>query len=74
MFGRKKIVDERVTNAQNKIYREIYMLVMLVCIISIVTKFILNGYNNDLIQLESFLIFGSCVYYLARSIQMGLFS
>lgn len=74
MFGRKKIVDERITNAQNKIYREIYMLVMLVCVISIVTKFILNGYDTDLIQLESFILFGSGVYYLARSVQMGLFS
>jgi len=43
-FRRKKIVDERVINMQNKVYKEIYLIIYLICLASIVIKFINYGF------------------------------
>nr|WP_256093259.1 DUF6773 family protein [Lysinibacillus sphaericus] len=48
----KKQVDERVKNSQNKIYKEMYVLIMIVCSISIVIKFFKMGMSLDNVLTE----------------------
>ncbi|WP_347834479.1 DUF6773 family protein [Gracilibacillus sp. JCM 18860] len=43
LFRKKRYQDERVTAEQNRIYREIYILIYVICFLSIVYKFIMNG-------------------------------
>ena len=71
---RKKQLDERVTNLQNKIYREIYYLVMLICIISVAYKFITIEVSMDIVNTEWFIFIVTSVYYATRSSYMGIFT
>ncbi|MFD1019494.1 DUF6773 family protein [Thalassobacillus hwangdonensis] len=71
-FGfRKKQLDERVTNLQNKIYRELYMFVAIVSVLSLVLK-TLNDDRN--IWTELIILVGGGVYYLIRAASLGIFS
>ena len=74
MFKRKKFSDERVTNMQNKIYREIYILIMLICFVSIIFKYWTIGRDFNLIITEFLILILSSFYYLYRSTKMGIFS
>lgn len=73
-FQKKQPVDERVRNAQNQIYREIYHFIMVICCISIVVKFITQGVSTGLVSTELMILIGGGVYYTMRSAQLGVFS
>jgi len=68
----KKQVDERVKNLQNKIYKEVYILVMIVCSISILIKFFKMGESLDNVLTEWLIIFISSVYYYIRTAYLGI--
>ena len=74
MFNRKKIVDERIVNTQNKIHREIHNIITTLCALSLIIKMIigLRGFEN--IGLEMVILILSGVYYIVRSTQMGIYS
>lgn len=72
--GKTKVVDERIVNMQNKIYREIYMGIMAVCLASIAVKFYLNGKDLGNVTTELVIIMGQGIYYIIRSTSMGLLS
>jgi hypothetical protein len=74
-FGfKKKQKDERVTNLQNKIYREMYILVVIICALSVIYKqfFVEGGTQHLWTEIIIFLV--SSVYYLVRSTMFGIFS
>ena len=68
----KKQVDERVKNLQNKIYKEVYVLIMIVCSISILIKFFKMGVSLDNVLTEWLIIFISSVYYYVRTAYLGI--
>ena len=68
----KKQVDERVKNLQNKIYKEVYVLIMIVCSISILIKFFKMGVSLDNVLTEWLIIFISSVYYYVRTACLGI--
>lgn len=68
----KKQVDERVKNLQNKIYKEMYVLIMIVCSISIVIKFFKMGVSLDNVLTEWLIICVSSVYYYVRTAYLGI--
>ncbi|MFJ7405305.1 MULTISPECIES: DUF6773 family protein [unclassified Lysinibacillus] len=68
----KKQVDERVENLQNKIYKEVYVLIMIVCSISILIKFFKMGVSLDNVITEWLIIFISSVYYYVRTAYLGI--
>lgn len=70
----KKIIDERVRNMQNQIYREVYNVITLICCLSIAYKFITIGISFQAISTEFFVLIGGSLYYVLRSAQLGLFS
>lgn len=74
MFKRQVIKDERIFNAQNVIYRELYSIIMVICIGSMVVKLILgmDGFKN--IFAEMTILFVGAIYYLIRSSRMGIYS
>lgn len=74
MFSQKKISDERIVNLQNKIYREIFILITIICIASIGIKFLTIGTEFNNIATEFFILILSGVYYQYRSVKTGLFS
>ena len=73
-FWNKKVVDERVYNMQNKIYREIYLLTMIIVFISIGVKFYRFGVDMESIATEMIILIGVSLYYGFRSSQLGVFS
>ncbi|QED46244.1 DUF6773 family protein [Cytobacillus dafuensis] len=71
---RKKVVDERIRNTQNKIYREIYMLIMVICLLSIAAKMYILGLEAKQIMTELIILFVSGIYYTVRAASLGIFS
>lgn len=69
---KRKHVDERVKNLQNKIYKEIYVLVIIVCLISILIKFITMGMSLQNVITEWFIILSVSVYYYVRTAYLGI--
>ena len=79
LFNKSKHVheDEWVTQTKNKIYAEVYKLVIAICGISIVVKFLLNAYTADLHlrnDTEILILLIASLYYLHRSIRLGVFA
>lgn len=77
LFKKKKQEDEWVTQTRNKIYAEVYILVIAICGISIVVKFFINAYAANLQlrnDIEIIILLASAFYYLHRSVRLGIFS
>lgn len=74
MFGKKKFSDERIINMQNKIYKEIYIIITIICFVSIGIKFLTIGREFNLIITEFIILILSSFYYQYRSVKMGIFS
>lgn len=68
-----KQMDERVVNTQNKIYKEIYTLIMLICLLSVIVKFVAMGTDTSVIT-EVVIMLASSLYYLIRSVSLGVYS
>lgn len=73
-FKRNKIMDERVVNIQNKIYREIYVLISAICMLSAAIKFYLYGVGKGIAYTEIIILVASTIYYFTRSASLGIFS
>lgn len=74
MFVSKRILDERIINMQNKIYREIYIIITIVCFASIGIKLFAIGREFNLIITEFIILILSGIYYQYRSVKTGMFS
>ncbi|GAE25729.1 hypothetical protein JCM9140_1737 [Halalkalibacter wakoensis JCM 9140] len=73
-FRKKKAVDERVQNIQNKIYKELYMIIMALAILSIAIKFATIEVSLQLVMTEWVILLFSSLYYLQRSAYLGIYS
>ncbi|KNF07109.1 putative membrane protein [Gottschalkia purinilytica] len=69
----KRSTDERIVNVLNKIYKEAYYLVMIMCLISIGVKYYLHGSNIKSIILELLIIFISGIYCGIRKVCLGIY-
>jgi len=76
MFFNKKneIKDERVENLYNKIYRELYAVVIILAAVSIIAKYFYYGLNLEHVVFELILLIAVSIYFLVRSVWMGLYS
>ncbi|WP_404456326.1 hypothetical protein LG329_09220 [Virgibacillus necropolis] len=75
LFGfTKKVNDERITQIQNKIYREMYVLVSVICGLSIAVKSFLLGFEIEMMVIELVILFAQGAYYIFRSSSLGIFS
>ena len=73
LFNRK-IVDERVQNIQNKIYREIYYIVSIICLISLITKTVIYGRGVEYVATELIILIACGGYYSYRAMYTGVLS
>ena len=69
----KKKVDERIENVRNQIYKEIYLIITIICLVSLILKVFLFDVGAKGVALELLILFVGGVYYLARSIFMGVY-
>ncbi|MFD1030207.1 DUF6773 family protein [Metaplanococcus flavidus] len=74
LYKKSGIEDERITNIKNKIYAEVYILVMVIAIISVVLKYFIYNLGIEGIATELIILFLSGVYYIYRSTRLGVFS
>ena len=73
-FNKSQVKDERVVNIRNKIYAEIYVLVATICTISVIVKYFIYGYNLEYVMTELTILFLGGIYFLYRSVTLGIFS
>ncbi|MFX3632854.1 MAG: DUF6773 family protein [Candidatus Pristimantibacillus sp.] len=71
---KNKIVDERIVNTRNKIYKETYVIVSLLCSVSVIVKYIYYGQNINMIATELVILLASSLYFGIRSVMLGLYS
>lgn len=69
----KKITDERVENVRNKIYKEMYYVILAICLVSALFKLYKYGAGSGELYLEFAILVAGGLYYLARSIFLGVF-
>lgn len=69
-----KVNDERIEHAKNKIYRELYTLISIICLISIGVKYYTLGIDIGFIWTELAILFAGGIYYLIRSVSLGIYS
>jgi hypothetical protein len=66
--------DERIVNTRNMIYKEMYRVVTLLCLASIIVKYTIYGPNTGMIATELVILLLSALYYGVRSVILGLYS
>jgi hypothetical protein len=70
---KKKTVDERIENTKNKIYKEIYIFIMVICFMSIGVKYYLYGTTTKQVITELLVIFLPALYYGIRTVWLGIY-
>ncbi|HET7578025.1 MAG TPA: DUF6773 family protein [Bacillales bacterium] len=70
----KKSVDERIEHANNKLFKEVYFLVVAICLISVVVKYIMDGFEAANVTTEWSILVLTGLYYGIRSAKLGLYS
>ncbi|HZG71083.1 MAG TPA: DUF6773 family protein [Chondromyces sp.] len=69
----KKRIDERIENVRNKIYKEILHIISAICLGSMFLKIFILDMGTEAAVLELLILFVSGVYFLARSIFLGVY-
>lgn len=73
-YKKTNIEDERITNTKNKIYAEIYILVIVISSISAILKYFIYNLGPGSIATELTILIASGVYYVYRSTRLGIVS
>ena len=72
-FKKSTAEDERIVNLKNKLYKEVYTLIMIICSISVIIKsFALP--RTESVWLEMLIILGGSLYFGIRSVALGIYS
>jgi hypothetical protein len=69
----KKRIDERIENVRNKIYKEIFHIISIICLGSMILKIFILETGTESTVLEFLILIVGGVYYLARSIFLGVY-
>lgn len=72
-FKRNSVEDERIVNLKNKLYKEVYTLIMVICSISVIIKSFMQLGTEDVL-LELLIILGGSLYVGIRSVALGIYS
>ena len=73
-YKRKAFEDERISNMKNKIYAEIYIVVVVISFISTILKYFIFNLGPASIATELTILIASGMYYLYRSASLGIVS
>ena len=73
-YKKTNIEDERITNIKNKIYAEVYILVVAISSISFILKYFIYNLETKSIATELTILVASSLYYVYRATKLGLVS
>ena len=73
-WDRRKPVDERIVNTENKIYKEVYILTIGICILSIALKYYFYGITISSVVTELSIIIIPSIFFTIRMVWLGLYS
>lgn len=73
-FKKKAFEDERIVNAKNKIYAEIYIVVVAISVISVILKYYIFNLGPISIVTELVILIVGGLYYVYRSTSLGIVS
>ena len=71
-FKRNKNEDEWLVQTRNKIYAEIYVLILIITVISLIIKSIVYGFGFTNVLTELIILLTMGIYYAYRSIYLGV--
>ena len=71
-FLATSLVDERVENMQNKLFREMYYLILIICTVSALLKLYLNGLVFQQLATELVILIVPLIYYGFRALWIGI--
>jgi hypothetical protein len=74
LFKGSKQIDERILWVKNQIYKEVYAVAAVVCILSIIIKLYIKEYGINEILTELSVLIISSVYIAVRMIMTGVYS
>ncbi|MCD5324356.1 MULTISPECIES: DUF6773 family protein [Pontibacillus] len=74
LFNPGRVQDERVRNLQNQVYKEMYMVVLIVCGLSVALKVYQQGVVEANIGTELMIAIAGGAYYLIRASKLGIYS
>ncbi|WBW97282.1 DUF6773 family protein [Oceanirhabdus sp. W0125-5] len=69
---RNQIVDERIENAENKIYKEVYYIIVAIAFVSMVIKHFLYG-TEGILTTEFWIIVLPAIYCQIRKVSIGIY-
>lgn len=70
----KKVEDERIVSLRNKLYKETYIVIAVLCFVSIAVKWFVYGQGTENIMSELSILLVSSLYFLIRSAYLGLYA
>jgi hypothetical protein len=73
-FKKRKVNDERIINMQNKIFKELYYVILGICAVSIIVKQAYFGLGFKDFLTETVILIIPGLYYTFRTVQLGIFS
>ncbi|WP_252313948.1 DUF6773 family protein [Sinobaca sp. H24] len=71
---KQKTTDEWIEQTKNKIYKELYVLVVVVCAFSIFYNAFVNPEPSTIPVVELIILAGTGIYYMIRGWVLGIFS
>lgn len=72
-FNKNQVEDERIVHMKNKIYKEVYVLIMSICMVSTIVKsFMMEDWKSSLLELV--IVVSGGLYFSVRSIFLGIYS
>ena len=72
--SKERLKDERIERLYNKIFREAYLIAIVIAVISILTKYFYYGLNTEYVIFEFAFIIVTSLYFLIRSVFLGIYS
>ncbi len=72
-FKKSTAEDERIVNLKNKLYKEVYTLIMIICSISAIIKSYALP-RTESVWLELLIMLGGSFYFGIRSVALGIYS
>lgn len=74
LFAKNKLVDERILHLRNKIFKESYLVVMVICNLSLFLKVLVfqSGWESFITELV--IVSAGNLYYTIRTVMLGIYS
>lgn len=73
-FKRKQMQDEWIVNSKNKIYAEIYLIVVAISVISFIVKYFIFKLPLSGVWTELLILLLSSMYYSIRATKLGIYA